>query len=122
MKQIGEFLKGKFMKSLLYMYVGSSILLIVLAIPLLARKVKPNPLYGFRIRQTLEDPQVWYDVNAFFGRQLLMVGLLEGLATLLLYFLPGLNVDTYALACLGVFIVVFGVAMAKSLRYIKTLA
>ena len=110
------------MLALLLIYITSSFLLVLLGLPLILRKVKPNPIYGFRVRRTLEDPRVWYEVNAFFGRQLLMVGLLEGLATLLLYFLPGLNVDTYALACLGVFIVVFGVAMAKSLRYIKTLA
>ena len=110
------------MQYLFYMYIGSSLLLTLLALPLIARKVRPNPIYGFRIRQTLDDPRLWYEVNAFFGKQLLMVGLLQGLTSALLYFFPGLSVDAYALACLGVFVIVFSIAMVKSLKYIKTLA
>ena len=37
--------------------------LIVLSIPLIAGKVPPNGLYGFRTPQTLSSPTVWYPAN-----------------------------------------------------------
>ena len=55
--------------------VAAGLLLSGLSLPLIWRKVGPNPWYGFRVRQTLEDPAVWYPVNAFAARGLLCVGL-----------------------------------------------
>ena len=37
---------------------------IALAIPLLRRKVGPNHLYGLRVKETLENEDVWYEANA----------------------------------------------------------
>src|SRR6266513_2997010 len=47
-------------------------LFIVLAIPLMLRKVRPNVLYGYRTRATLTDEALWYDANAHFGRGFLI--------------------------------------------------
>ena len=106
---------------LLYMYLGSGTLLALLALPLLAKKIKPNPLYGFRVKRTLEDPDLWYQVNYFFAWRQLFTGIVTVIAALGLYFVPGLSVDTYALACLGVFALAFGVAMVQSILYMKSL-
>jgi hypothetical protein len=51
------------MSSLLLLYFCGGILLILISIPLLLEKVRPNPVYGFRIQATLNDPTVWYAVN-----------------------------------------------------------
>jgi len=54
--------------------LGTSLLLVGLAVPLLRRKVPPNALYGLRVPQTLEHPDVWYEANARSARDLLRLG------------------------------------------------
>lgn len=109
------------MQTLLYLYIGSSFILILIALPLLARKIKPNPFYGFRIRKTLEDSELWYSVNQYFAKHLLITGFLQTIASILFYVIPDISIDAYALSCLGVFVILFAVAMIKSLKYIREL-
>ena len=59
------------MAVLLAFYVGSGLLLIGLSVPLIRRKVRPNGWYGFHVRQTLADPDIWYAANAYAGKSLL---------------------------------------------------
>jgi hypothetical protein len=47
------------MRVLLVFAVAACLLLSGLSLPLIWRKVGPNPWYGFRVRQTLDDPAVW---------------------------------------------------------------
>jgi hypothetical protein len=108
--------------TLLVLYIGANLVLALLALPLLAGKVKPNPFYGFRVAKTLEDPVVWYAVNRFFARYQLAAALIGLSASVALYFWPGITVDTYALACLGVFMLAFGFAVFKGWRYLKQIA
>lgn len=110
------------METILVLYVILGLLMVALAVPLIKRKVKPNGLYGFRVPQTLSDPAVWYAVNAHFGRRLLVTGIATTLAALLLYPLPGLDVDSYAWALLAVFVLFFGVGVVQSWRYMTRLA
>ncbi len=70
-------------------------------VPLALRKVKPNMLYGFRTRATLEDPDLWYEANAYAGRLLIVSGLLSMPITWLAYHLWGGNVDHFAGAAGG---------------------
>jgi len=109
------------MATILILYVVLGLLMVVLAVPLIKHKVKPNGLYGFRVPQTLNDPDVWYAVNAHFGRRLLVTGMATTLAALLLYRLPGLDVDSYAWALLAVFVLFFGVGVVQSWRYMNAL-
>jgi uncharacterized membrane protein len=53
-----------------------SLLLVVLGIPLMLRRVGPNPLYGLRLPATFADEWVWYEANALTGRDLLLHGML----------------------------------------------
>lgn len=107
------------MSTILYLYLGSSLLLVVLSIPMILRKVPPNLLYGFRVRKTLEDREVWYDVNAYAGKWLLATGLGSSLCSVVIYFIPGLSIDKYALACLGAFSVLLAICLWQSFRYLK---
>ena len=111
------------MLTLMLLYISSGLLLAALSIPLIRRKIKPNGLFGFRVSATMENPELWYKVNEFAGRRLLVVGIAIALAALLLYVWPGLNltVDSYALSVMGV---VFGLliwAMITSFLYLKSL-
>jgi hypothetical protein len=42
-------------------------LIALIALPLALRRVRPNPVYGFRTRATLADTRTWYAVNERFG-------------------------------------------------------
>lgn len=110
------------METILILYVVFGLLLAIFAVPLIRRKVKPNWIYGFRVPQTMSDPEVWYAVNAHFGRRLLVIGVATTLAALLLYRVPSLDVDSYAWALLAVFALFFGVGVAQSWRFMKTLS
>lgn len=103
------------------LYVVGGIVLILLSLPLLGEKVPPNPVYGFRLPATLNDPKVWYATNKFGAKRLLVTGMSTVIAAALLYFIPGLTVDGYALACLFVFALVFTIGLVQSLRYMRSL-
>lgn len=76
-------------------------LLIALGVPLLRRRVRPNPLYGLRIRETLADETVWYEANARLGRGQVALGAGLLLLALGLPLLPGLSDTMYVLCCLA---------------------
>ena len=46
-------------------------------------KIPPNGLYGFRVKKTMENPDIWYPVNAYSGKWLLAIGLVMVLAAAL---------------------------------------
>ena len=77
------------------------VLLIALGIPLLRRRVRPNPLYGLRSREALADEGVWYEANARLGRGQVALG--AGLLLLAwgLPLLPDLSERMYVLCCLA---------------------
>ena len=109
------------MSMLLFMYVGSGILLILIAMPLYFQKVPPNGLYGFRVRRTMENPELWYPVNRYGAGWLMFIGLASVIGAVGLYFFPGLSVDTYALCCLAVFVGIFGLGIGFTVRYVNSL-
>jgi len=51
-----------------FLYVG-------LALPLISKSVKPNRWYGFRVKKTLSDAQIWYKANQIAGFDILLAGL-----------------------------------------------
>ena len=67
-------MEENFIFSSFFMFMG--ILEVLFAIPLIYMKIPPNKIYGFRIRETLNDKQLWYDVNSYCGRDLLLSGII----------------------------------------------
>jgi len=109
------------MSTLLWLYLICGTLLAGLSLPLIWKKVPPNGLYGFRVSQTLDNPQVWYEVNTYSGKRLFWAGVSIVLAALVLYFVPGISVDTYALGVLAVFAVVMVVGLVQTVQYMRSL-
>lgn len=106
---------------LLLFFVLLGILSILVALPLLEEKVKPNIFYGFRVRATLENPKVWYAANKYFAQRLLLAGGIEIIAAFALYFIPYLSVEAYVGGVLVVFAVAFTIGMIQSFNYLKSL-
>jgi len=109
------------MVTLLILFVSSGLLLAALSVPLILRKIGPNPLYGFRVKETLEDPAVWYPANAYAAKWLFAVGLLISGSAILLFLTPGLDLLAYALTNAGIGLTGVLVAMIQSFRYLRTL-
>ena len=86
------------MATLMILFTSSGLLLAALSVPLILRKIGPNPLYGFRVKKTLEDPATWYPVNAYAAKCLLVVGLVISLSASLLFLVPRIDLLVYAIA------------------------
>lgn len=109
------------MQTLLWIYLAGGLLLAFISLPLIAGKIPPNYLYGFRIPATLEDPELWYPVNRFAARRLFVTGLVLILAAIVLNFWPGITLDAYAWAILGILIVMFSIVIVQSVSYLRKL-
>jgi len=104
------------------LFAGSGLLLIGISIPLIQRRIKPNFWYGFRTRRTLSSPAVWYDVNAYAGKRLLVSGIITTVAAVVLYFIPGTAFDGYTLSITIFALGPLTISVLQSFRYLDRLA
>lgn len=108
------------MTGLLVLYVGLSVLFIALAIPLIQKRVPPNGIYGFRVPKTLNNPDIWYAVNAHFAVRMMWVGIITLIMSLVLFAIPGLSVDAYSLLVLAVIGIGLLIAIVQSFAYMNS--
>ena len=108
------------MVTLLALYSLGGLLLAGLSVPLILHKIPPNGLYGFRVPSTLDNPALWYKVNAYAGRRFLVVGMGTAVGAIILYFVSMPNVDEYALSSLGLFLALFLWGIITSVLYLKS--
>ena len=47
------------------------LLCIGLSIPLLHDKIKPNPFYGVRLRQSLQSDAAWFAINRYWAKRMI---------------------------------------------------
>lgn len=104
-----------------FSFLGVSLVLILVAIPLALRKVRPNVVYGYRTRATLSNEDVWYEANAHFGRGLIIASLCGATASWALYVLAPLPPDVFLPVSLVVLVVPTLVAALATARFVRTL-
>ena len=109
------------MTTLMLFYVAGGILLILLSIPLYFEKIKPNGLYGFRVRKTIEKPEIWYPVNKYGSRWLMLTGLVVVVCAIGFTFIPGLSLDGYSEICTLAFAGVLTAGLVFTFRYMNSL-
>lgn len=78
-----------------WFFAGLGFLLALIAVPLILRRVPPNPFYGLRVPATFRDENVWYDANAAAGRDMVVLGVLIIVAA---FVAPALGARDMALA------------------------
>ncbi len=76
-------------------FAAMGLLLVVFAIPLIRRRVKPNRWYGLRVPATFADDSVWYDANALSGRDLLVLGIVQLAMALLIPLVDEVSKEVY---------------------------
>jgi hypothetical protein len=104
------------------LYILTGLLFVGVAIPLVLGRVPPNPWYGFRVPQTLNNPSIWYPANAYSGRLLLTYGVLQTLFAAVLAIIPGISGQLYAILCTAFLVVGLLVVVVLSVSYVRTLS
>jgi hypothetical protein len=106
------------------LFVLSGLLFIGISLPLIQRRVRPNPWYGLRVPKTFRDERIWYAANEFSGRMLFAAGLFIAACAILfapLALIPGIGKEGYDLLCTGVLIGSLLLAVWLSFRYLSKL-
>ena len=101
--------------------LGCSVLMAVLAIPLILRKVPRNRIYGYRTRTTLRDDETWYETNAYFGRGLLIASFITIISMIVLYYTPDLSPVLFLKATIAALVAPQFVMMLFTMRFIRKL-
>lgn len=81
--------------SLIAVFIGSALLILLLGIPMALGKVPPNGLYGVRLPVTMNNRAAWDAANVHFGWCMIASGLLS-LGAFLVGYLLGWGVDATA--------------------------
>jgi hypothetical protein len=102
-------------------FVVMGLLLAGISLPLIQKRIPPNPWYGFRVRKTLSSPEIWYPANVYMAKYLLGWGITIAIVSFLFYFIPGIGLDTYVALCTFVALGGMVIVMVKGFRYLKTL-
>ncbi len=74
-------------------FIAFSVLLILLSLPLMFNKIKPNWWYGFRTPASVKNPEIWYPVNQAAAKQSIVLGILMIIVSLGLYSIGDMTVD-----------------------------
>ena len=103
-------------------FLAAGVILICLSVPLIQRRVPPNRWYGFRVRRTLEDANVWYPANEYAARQFVWLGIAGIVVAIAAYFIPGVQLDVYA-SIIGMFYLVgVSLTVVRSFIFLRTLS
>ena len=106
---------------LMVTFVTSGLVLATVCVPLIFGRIPPNGLYGFRVRKTMEHPEIWYPVNKYGGERLLVTSLLLVLAAVGYTYIPGIDLEVYSYAVLVTWVVGATIAIVSSFRYMNRL-
>ena len=68
--------------------LGCALLCVLLARPLIRRRIKPNHLYGVRFARAFTSEEAWYAVNEYGGRRLVFWSLLVAAAGVVALIVP----------------------------------
>jgi uncharacterized membrane protein len=101
--------------------LACSVLMAVLAVPLILRKVPRNGIYGFRTHTTLRDDEMWYVTNAYFGRGLFIASLITIISMIVLYYTPDVSPVVFLKATIATLVAPQLVMMLFTMRFIRKL-
>jgi len=107
---------------ILIVFTISGIAEIIQGFPLMFGKIKPNWLFGFRLPSTVSNKEIWYPVNRYLGRGLVVAGMIVLIGTLFLCMVDlGLSLVDKTLVLSFLLIIPLSVAIISSFNYLKKL-
>ena len=102
-------------------FIGLSVLVIALELPLAMNLVRPNRLYGFRVLETLSDERIWYLVNSYAGKRSVLTGLITIVLAVVLR-LTAMSPATYGSICVLVLVGGLVLTVVSTLIYVKRIS
>lgn len=107
---------------LIIAFILVGIIEIIMGLPLLLEKVKPNWLYGFRLPGTLSDEEIWYKTNKYVGRDFVVMGILIIFFSLfLLFFMSSFTVFEITFVSIFLIILPMIIIIIRGVIYLKKL-
>jgi hypothetical protein len=106
----------------LWTILGLSVLMVLVALPLALRKIRPNVVYGYRTRTTLSNEDVWYDANAHFGRGLIVASACGAFAIWVLYEFRPFPPEVFLPVSVFILVAPTGVAALATARFVASIA
>jgi uncharacterized membrane protein len=86
-------------------FSGVGAVFIGLGIPLFQKRVPPNSWYGCRTTKSLSDERIWYAVNRTTGQNMILIGILIIISSLIMFiFRNKMNPTNSAVVLLAVLI------------------
>ncbi len=70
--EVGDFSERDRALNFVLANCGCALLSIAISVPLVLRKVPMNIWYGFRIKKAFMSDELWYDINAYGGKQMIL--------------------------------------------------
>jgi uncharacterized membrane protein len=105
-------------------YFVTGLLFVGISRPMVKRRVKPNPWYGFKTPKTLSSEEIWYSANEYCGRALTVAGWMIALASIALVplaYIPHFGVNAYLYACFIALLASLTWVLVVSFRYLQKL-
>ena len=103
----------------------TGLLFVGLAIPLILKKIGPNQLYGWRTPKAFSSDEIWYEINRYSGRDMLVLGVVQIIFNIgLLIFADSLGNLMYWLLVPGNLLILVGgtaVMMIRGVLYLRKL-
>ena len=95
---------------------------IILGIPLLLEKIKPNWFYGFRTPKSLSNKEIWYKANKYVATDIIIAGCITVIGSLCLL-LTGDDLSIETNAYIGSFLIVTPliIVLVRGFIYLKKL-
>ena len=108
---------------IMIVFIISGMAEIIQGIPLMFNKIKPNWLYGFRLPSTVSNKELWYPVNRYLGRGLVIAGMILVIGTLFLFMIDlGLSFLDKTLVLLFLLIIPLAAAIIGGFLYLKKIS
>jgi len=101
-------------------FLVPGIIEIILSVPLILEKVKPNVLYGFRVKKTLSNKEIWYKVNKYTGRDIFIAGLILSIGSIV-FFIVEMDIITIVIIGLLLLTIPLAIMMIRAFMYLKKL-
>jgi uncharacterized membrane protein len=103
----------------------TGLLFVGLAIPMVLKKIPPNPFYGWRTPKAYHSEAIWYEINRYSGRDILVLGVIQFVFTGLMLVLRFWNIKVvFTLLVPGNLLILVGgtvILMIRGFRYLKKL-
>jgi len=105
---------------LVFIFVG--MLEIIMGIPLLLQKIKPNAIYGFRTPKTRSSDEIWYKANKYVGKDFVFSGIILVVGSLfLLLFKESISTEEIVWIELILVFLPLAILLIKGFNYLKKL-